>query len=85
MNARRVNAAAEVIHAAQKTRQTAAGIAAALEAAGLLQFAEDSHEQAVDAYLSTPYTDDRALVEDPHDSPLHHTYALGRDLPEVSS
>ncbi|MFF2228268.1 hypothetical protein ACFVV7_33680 [Streptomyces globisporus] len=22
--------------------------------------------------------------EDPHDSPLHHTYALGRDLPEVT-
>ncbi|MFJ3597941.1 hypothetical protein ACIPRU_15660 [Streptomyces sp. NPDC090126] len=25
-----------------------------------------------------------ASVEDPHDSPLHHTYALGRDLPEVT-
>ncbi|WP_432111406.1 hypothetical protein [Streptomyces sp. YPW6] len=25
-----------------------------------------------------------APVEDPHDSPLHHTYALGRDLPEVT-
>ncbi|NDZ63615.1 hypothetical protein [Streptomyces cyaneofuscatus] len=23
-----------------------------------------------------------APVEDPHDSPLHHTYAVGRDLPE---
>ncbi|MFF5773892.1 hypothetical protein ACFY8V_32655 [Streptomyces californicus] len=23
------------------------------------------------------------LAEDPHDSPLHHTYTLGRDLPEV--
>ncbi|OKJ24320.1 hypothetical protein AMK23_26130 [Streptomyces sp. CB02130] len=22
--------------------------------------------------------------EDPHDSPLHHSYALGRDLPEVT-
>ncbi|MEU3976850.1 hypothetical protein [Streptomyces bacillaris] len=26
---------------------------------------------------------DRPPVEDPHDSPLHHSYALGRDLPEV--
>ncbi|MFH9368110.1 hypothetical protein ACH4K8_20810 [Streptomyces anulatus] len=26
-----------------------------------------------------------APVEDPHDSPLHHTYALGRDLPEVTT
>ncbi|MFF2227690.1 hypothetical protein ACFVV7_30740 [Streptomyces globisporus] len=26
-----------------------------------------------------------APVEDPHDSPLHHSYALGRDLPEVSA
>lgn len=25
-----------------------------------------------------------APIEDPHDSPLHHTYALGRDLPEVT-
>lgn len=25
-----------------------------------------------------------APVEDPHDSPLHHTYALGRDLPGVT-
>lgn len=25
-----------------------------------------------------------APVEDPHDSPLHHSYALGRDLPEVT-
>lgn len=27
----------------------------------------------------------RAAVEDPHDSPLHHDYAVPRDLPEVSS
>jgi hypothetical protein len=26
-----------------------------------------------------------AAAEDPHDSPLHHSYALGRDLPEVTS
>lgn len=25
----------------------------------------------------------RAAVEDPHDSPLHHTYRLGHDLPET--
>ncbi|MFJ1865485.1 hypothetical protein ACIOD1_12720 [Streptomyces sp. NPDC088097] len=25
-----------------------------------------------------------APVEDPHDSPLHHAYTTGRDLPEVS-
>ena len=27
---------------------------------------------------------DRQTTEDPHDSPLHHTYAEGRDLPEVT-
>lgn len=27
----------------------------------------------------------RAAVEDPHDSPLHHTWRLGRDLPETGS
>lgn len=26
-----------------------------------------------------------APVEDPHDSPLHHTYSTPRDLPEVTS
>lgn len=26
---------------------------------------------------------DRQTPEDPHDSPLHHSYAVGRDLPEV--
>ncbi|TLQ45792.1 hypothetical protein [Streptomyces marianii] len=44
MNARRVNAAAGVIFAAMKTRQTAAGIAAALEAAQLLQSPETADE-----------------------------------------
>lgn len=24
----------------------------------------------------------QALLEDPHDSPLHHDYRVGRDLPE---
>ncbi|MFB7007853.1 hypothetical protein [Streptomyces sp. NPDC056287] len=44
---------------------------------------EDSYAQAVAAYLSTPYTVDTTPatpVEDPHDSPLHHEYRLGRDL-----
>ncbi|MEU6615352.1 hypothetical protein [Streptomyces parvus] len=27
---------------------------------------------------------DRPPAEDPHDGPLHHSYALGRDLPEVT-
>lgn len=44
MNARRVNAAAGVILAAQKTRQTAAGIAMVLEAACLLQSPESAAE-----------------------------------------
>ncbi|MFH9215422.1 hypothetical protein [Streptomyces globisporus] len=44
MNARRVNAAAGVILAAQKQRQTATGIAAAMEAAGVLQSPESAAE-----------------------------------------
>lgn len=44
MNAKRVTAAAGVILAAQKTHQTAAGIAAALEASGLLQSPESADE-----------------------------------------
>lgn len=51
MNTVRVNAAAGVIHAAQKTRQTAAGIAAALEAACLLQSPESAAE--VNAVFAT--------------------------------
>ncbi|MFZ4264468.1 hypothetical protein [Streptomyces arboris] len=44
MNAKRVSAAAGVVLAAQKRRQTPAGIAAALEAAGLLQSPESAAE-----------------------------------------
>ncbi|NUK22027.1 hypothetical protein [Streptomyces lunaelactis] len=44
MNAKRVAAAAGVIHAAQQTKQTAAGIAAALEAACMLQSSETAAE-----------------------------------------
>lgn len=45
MNARRVAAAAGVVFAAQKTRQTATGIATALEAACMLQSPETAAEQ----------------------------------------
>jgi hypothetical protein len=44
VNARRVRAAEAVVHTAQKTRLTAAGIAAALEAAGMLQSSESAAE-----------------------------------------
>ncbi|MCX4601172.1 hypothetical protein OG402_11805 [Streptomyces anulatus] len=44
MNAKRINAAAGVIYAAQKVRSTATGIATALEAAGLLQSPESAAE-----------------------------------------
>ncbi|KPL29095.1 hypothetical protein JI76_28680 [Streptomyces anulatus] len=146
MNARRINAAAGVVLAAQKQRNTATGIAAALEAAGLLQSPESAAERAqlqddITGACLARYEEeqenlrlrarvaeleaqaaelkaDRAdrqddlagalghskgtewpdlisvaaaatasearPVEDPHDSPLHHTYALGRDLPEVT-
>ncbi|PJN31340.1 hypothetical protein CG717_16380 [Streptomyces sp. CB02613] len=116
MNAKRINAAAGVILAAQKQRQTAAGVAAALEAAGLLQSPESPAspwERAVaglnalvdadvvfhvepDGHISAPFSDEhiewdlkaRRWVlthdEDDDDVPLHHSYALGRDLPEVT-
>jgi hypothetical protein len=35
------------------------------------------------AKLQTLLAGQRAALEDPHDSPLHHTYAKGRDLPEM--
>lgn len=46
MNPRRVNAAAAVVLAAMQTRQTAAGIAVALESACLLQSPESAAEMA---------------------------------------
>lgn len=166
MNARRVNTAAGVILAAQKTRETAAGIAAALESACLLQSPETADEvlalrarvaeleagspweRAVaglnalvdadvafwiepDGHISGPFSDEhiewdqkasrwvlthddeddahpplpaaprdlrpgadaarrmirdrQTTAEDPHDSPLHHTYATGRDLPSMTA
>lgn len=168
MNAKRVAAAAGVICASQKTKQTAAGIAADLEAACLLQSPESAAElvalraemtaavEWIDQYTPQPTTVPGAVVrvlagldaeckrreaertelwerierlrarvaeleaftpaviqtcrtcgagytyghpcsvcqfkarmageqvEDPHKSPLHHDYALGRDLPEVT-
>ncbi|MCH0555785.1 hypothetical protein [Streptomyces sp. MUM 16J] len=42
------------------------------------------------AYALTPKADgisrctNSPQFEDPHDSPLHHTYRIGRDLPEVT-
>lgn len=145
MNAKRVRAAEGVIFAAQKTKLTAAGIAASLEATGMLQSPESAAElvalrarvteleAAATAVRGQHYEVDgtfdeagsciqcgsnypcatvQALsteapdpcrpcgcpkrfarhadgcpttAEDPHDSPLHHTYAVCRDLPEVTA
>ncbi|MFJ8163857.1 hypothetical protein ACIRBY_23420 [Streptomyces sp. NPDC096136] len=35
------------------------------------------------AALAERYGDGRPPAEDPHDSPLHHSYRVGRELPEV--
>lgn len=58
MNARAVNAAAGVIHAAMKTRQTAAGIAMAVEVAGLLMSPETAAELARLRAGAVPLADD---------------------------
>ncbi|MFD8806256.1 hypothetical protein [Streptomyces sp. NPDC059597] len=42
-----------------------------------------SAEESADK-LTRLFAPTQALREDPHDSPLHHTYQLGRDLPEVN-
>lgn len=130
MIARSVNAAAGVISAAmEQGRKTPAGLAVALDSAGLLNSPEHAAEVAqmrarlaefqrpVDedpiAYALTTKAEavppqelaerevarrsvDRAFpavaeflaghrpaVEDPHNSPLHHDYRVGRDLPPV--
>lgn len=143
MNAKRVNAAAGVILAAQKQKNTAAGIAMALESAGLLQSPESAAEleqlrarvteletstaprlclcghsrhahtvpephscfafgqtcpcptyrqllpdqaweqQKKNIAASEARAAEQAALEDPHDSPLHHTYETPRDLPTV--
>lgn len=55
MNARAINAAAGVIHAAMQTRQTAAGIAVAVDAAGMLMSPETAaaHAAEVDRWKTT--------------------------------
>lgn len=55
-------------------------LAFALEVAGLLATpAVTDLAEAVDLLGALPMP----AGEDPHDSPLHHAYALGRELPEV--
>lgn len=113
MNTKAINSAAGVINAALTQNRTAAGIALALDAAGLLmtpetaaelallraKFAVSDHSVDEDpiAFALTEKAEDdvrpqvrrlrallagqRAAGEDPHDSPLHHTHRLGRDLP----
>ncbi len=45
--------------------------------------AEDEARAAVDRSVKAQFPAIAAfLAEDPHDSPLHHSYAVGRDLPE---
>ncbi|MZF56887.1 hypothetical protein GTX53_24165 [Streptomyces sp. SID5594] len=147
MSAHRLSAATGVVLAALVGKDSsAAGIAAALEAAGLLQSPESAAElvalrgQVAELetavahtlashvkYADSPHCEadgdpwpchtvttlapagwpmsdgpaprdlrpgaeaarrmlrDRPVAEDPHDSPLHHTYAVGRDLPEVTA
>lgn len=47
--------------------------------------AEDKARAAVDRSVKSQFPVIAAfLAEDPHDGPLHHSYALGRDLPEVT-
>lgn len=59
MNARAVSAAAGVVHAAMKTHSTAAGIAMAVEAAGLLMSPEVAAELARLRAGAVPLPDDR--------------------------
>ncbi|MFJ8995548.1 hypothetical protein ACIRQH_34730 [Streptomyces sp. NPDC102279] len=114
MNTRLVNSAAGVIQAAQAKDRTPAGIALALESAGLLmspevaaeleqlraRVAELDQQRHEPAPLIAPpqslrdevtpqvrklrslLAGQRAAVEDSHESPLHHSYLVGRDLPE---
>ena len=120
MKTRAVNAAARVLAAAmEQGRQTPAGLAIALDSAGLLNSPEHAAEferlrsalaggRSADEdpirYALTDKADavtadedvtpqvlklrsllagQRVAVEDPHDSPLHHPYRLGRDLPQA--
>ncbi len=116
MNTRLVNGAAGVINAALAQCRTAAGIALALESAGLLMTPETAAElkqlraRVAELEALTPAAIQTCRVcgagysygepcqscqfrermaaelkarglEDPHDSPLHHDYRKGRDLP----
>lgn len=118
MNTRLVNGAAGVINAALAQCRTAAGIALALESAGLLMTPETAAElkqlraRVAELEALTPAAIQTCRVcgagysygepcstcvfrermaaelqarglEDPHDSPLHHTYKTPRDLPEL--
>ncbi|MFC8282894.1 hypothetical protein [Streptomyces cyaneofuscatus] len=48
--------------------------------------ADDEARAAVDRSVKAQYPVIAAfLAEDPQDSPLHHSYAVGRDLPEVKA
>ncbi|MFE2019842.1 hypothetical protein ACFW9O_17580 [Streptomyces sp. NPDC059499] len=121
MNARRVNAAAGVILAAQKNRQTAAELARWRERTEEAEVGEAQlrgQVRGLKAYIAELEALKPAPIqtcqscgagydyghpcsvcefkkrvaaelakpsaEDPHDSPRHHTYELGRDLPEVT-
>lgn len=120
MNTRLINSAAGVINAALTQNRTAAGIALALDSAGMLmtpetaaelaslraQFAVSDHsvDEGPIAYAVTDKaTEDaervrrsvdeqfpvvaaflakeRTAAEDPHDSPLHQTHRISRELP----
>lgn len=118
MNTRLVNSAAGVINAALAQCRTAAGIALALESAGLLMTPETAAElkqlraRVAELEAVTPAAIQTCRVcgagysygnpcstclfraemaaelqarglEDPHDSPLHHSYKTPRDLPEL--
>ncbi|MFD6970722.1 hypothetical protein [Streptomyces sp. NPDC059949] len=45
---------------------------------------QDARRDASAAKLRSLLAGQRAAVEDPHDSPLHHDYRLGHDLPEIA-
>jgi hypothetical protein len=93
VNARNVHALAGVIHAAMQTRQTAAGIAAAVEAAGMLQSPETAAELAtlraeVERLRLSPHERlilrfalemaDDAIASTPADFTAEDTAAMGR-------
>lgn len=87
MNARALTALAGVIAAAMRQDRTPMGIALAIESAGLLQSPESAAELVALRAERDPRRDEsvaklRTLLghqqEDPHDSPLHHSYTTAR-------